>query len=164
MQTSVGRHLLRLRIAMDLLAAAKLLCSNEAGADQFAAAPGPEADADHGSAGREGETEHFGHRQRADIEADAACGNIDDEALDPWGIGRRNHKTRPPVLNAFVLALAEVFTVSRHAAPPSGYHTAKFLSGGYREKLTEALQEPGIADENGTGLVNANVKVTILTT
>jgi hypothetical protein len=63
-----------------------------------------------------------------------------------------------------VLALAEVFTVSGHAAPPSGYRKAKLLSGGYREKLISALREPEIEGENGTGLVNINVKVIFFTT
>jgi hypothetical protein len=38
------------------------------------------------------------------------------------------------------------------------------LRGGYREKLTGALREPGVIDENGTGSVNNNVKVTFFTT
>src|SRR4051812_1220916 len=109
MEASVGLggHFLPPRIAM-ALAAAKLLGADEPRAEQLAAPPCPHADAHHRAAGGEGEPEHFRHRERADVEADAALGYIDDEALDPRRIWRRNHKARPPNLDSVVLTVAEV--------------------------------------------------------
>ncbi len=67
-------------------------------------------------------------------------------------------------LDPFVFAFAEVFSVSTHRVPPSGYRKAKLLSGGYREKLIMVLREPEMNGENGTGPINNNVKVTFFTT
>ena len=113
----------------------KLLGTDKTGAEKFAPAPGNRAHPKHLAACREGEAEQFWHRQRPDLEANAVVGDVDDHAFDPWRIGRRDDEPRPPILDPFVLALAEVFTVSGHAAAPSGYRKAKLLSGGYREKL-----------------------------
>src|SRR3954454_20811420 len=138
----LGRHVLPPRIAV-ALAAAKLLGADEARAEQFAAPPRPHADPHHRAAGGEGQAEHFWDRERADVEADAALGYIDDEAFDPRRIRCRNHKARPPNLDSMVLTVAEVFAMSRHPGPPFRYRNAKPLSGGYGEKLTRGLREPG---------------------
>src|SRR4051794_39811101 len=138
----LGLRLLPPRFAGSLFAIAKLLCIDKPRPQQFAAPPRPDADPHHRAAGGEGKPEHFGHRQRADVEADPALGNIDDEALDPWRVRRRNDKARPPHLHPVVLTISEILAMSRHAAPPLEYRRAKPLSGRYGKKLTTPLREP----------------------
>jgi hypothetical protein len=107
------------RIAIGLLAAPQLLCGDKSGPDQFAAPPGPKTNPDNRAAGREGHAENLGHRQRPDVEAHPAFGDIDDEAFDPRRVRGRDDEARPAVFDPFVLALAKVFTVSRHTVPSS---------------------------------------------
>src|SRR5438128_9054735 len=99
LSSSLGGLFLNPRVAVALLAVAQLLCGDKPRAEQFAAPPRPDADAHHRAAGGEGKPEHLWYRQRADVETDAAFGDVDDEALDPGRVGRRNHKARPPHLN-----------------------------------------------------------------
>src|SRR3981189_408298 len=112
-----------------------LFRSDEAGADKSAPAP------DHGThpndfaARRECEAEKFRHRQRTDVQASAVFGNIDDHALDPWRVGRRNQKSRLVQIDANIFAIAEVLAVSCHRIPLSRLPRRKYLSSPYRKKL-----------------------------
>lgn len=160
----LDRLFLKPRGIISLFTLAKLLWSDKARANQLAAPPGPEADADHRAAGGEGETEHFGYRQRADVEADAAFRNVDDEAFDPRSIGRGNHETRPTNLDPFVPALAKVFTMSRHPGSPLDVPWRKTLEGPLGREVNSGFTGTGQRRKNWTLLLNKSVTVTVLTT
>src|ERR1700716_2838389 len=61
--------------------------------------------------------------------------NIDDHALDPWRVGRRNQKSRLVQIDANIFAIAEVLAVSCHRIPLSRLPRRKYLSSPYRKKL-----------------------------
>jgi len=107
MPRSVGR--LKLRIGgIRLKTLPKLSRGDEARADQFTPAPDQRAHPKHFSAGGEGEAEKLRHRQRADIEANAVVGHIDDQAFEPRRIRRRDKKSRLMQLDPNMPARAEV--------------------------------------------------------
>jgi len=95
-------------------ALAQLPSGDEAGAEPFALAPDQQAHPKHLAAPGECEAEYLGHRHGADIQAGAFLGHIDNGALDPWRVGRRDQESRLVHVDPDVLALAEVLAVSRH--------------------------------------------------
>src|ERR1700677_4858047 len=92
----------------------QLLGGHEAGADQLAPSPDQRANPEHLAARGEGEAEYLRHRQRADIEANPALGNVEDHALDPRRIRCRDQEAGLVQVDPDILACAEAFAVSRH--------------------------------------------------
>ena len=70
----------------------QLFGGNKAGAEPLALAPDQQADPKHLAAPGECEAEDLRHRHSADIQADAVLGNVEDGALDPWRVGRRDQQ------------------------------------------------------------------------
>src|SRR5882757_9356327 len=105
----------------------KLLCGNEAGADQFAAAPDQRAHPKHLTARGEGKAEQFGHREVADFETGAVLGNVDHMALDPRRIRRWDQESGFAQVDPDMLARTEIFAVSGHDFPQAGKSRRKYL-------------------------------------
>src|SRR6202165_1203829 len=115
---AAGRRFLKRRIGLCRLEAfPELFGGDEPGADAFAVAPGQRTYPENLAARRECQAEYLGHRQRADLEGRAGIGNIDDQALDPWRVRRRNQKSLLVQIDPNPPARAEVFTGSRHRSP-----------------------------------------------
>lgn len=69
---------------------AKLSGADEAGANQFALAPDQRADSKNLAPCSESKAEQVRYREAADLHTRTAFGNIDDRALDPRRIRRRD--------------------------------------------------------------------------
>src|SRR5437667_8345837 len=87
---------------------------DESDADQFAPAPDQRAYPPHLAARGQRKAEHFWHREVAHVEAGAVLGNIEDVALDPWRIRRRNQESPLAQVDPYELAGTQIFAVSRH--------------------------------------------------
>ena len=105
----------------------KLFRGDEARADKFALAPDQRTYPKNLAARGEGKAEQLRDRQRADIKASAAIGDLDDQAFDPRRVGRRDQKSLLLQIDPDILACAEVLAVSRHGSPPRGKAYAKML-------------------------------------
>jgi len=83
-------------------------------AEPLALAPDQQAYPKHLTTPGECKTEDLRHRHSADIQTGAVLGHVDNGALDPWRIGRRNQESRLVQVDPHTLAAAGIFTVSRH--------------------------------------------------
>src|ERR1700724_3229894 len=115
---SAGRRFLKLRICLCRLKAfPELFGGDEPGADAFAVAPSQRTYPENLAARRECQAEYLGHRQRADLEGRAGVGNVDDQAIDPWRVRRRNQKSLLVQIDPNPPARAKVFAGSGHRSP-----------------------------------------------
>ena len=83
----------RIRFAGRRNAFSQLLGGDEADADQFALAPDQRAYPPHLAACRQRKAEHLRDGKIANIQAGAVLGNVEDVALDPCCIRRRNQES-----------------------------------------------------------------------
>src|SRR6476646_881675 len=87
---------------------------DEPDTDKFAPAPDQRAYPPHLAARGEGKAEHLGNREVAHIQAGAVVGNVEDVALDPRRIRRRDQESLLAQVDPNELAGTKVFAVSRH--------------------------------------------------
>src|ERR1700687_3223761 len=130
---SVGRRVQKRRIGVSRhQTLPKLFRGDEAGADKFAPAPDQRTYPKDFAARCECQAEKVRHRQRADIQASAVVGDIDDQALDPWRLGRRNQKSRLVQIDPNLFAAAAVPALSCHLIPLGPKPRQKYLNTSYR--------------------------------
>ncbi|MHB8272646.1 hypothetical protein [Bradyrhizobium sp.] len=123
------------------LALAQLLGGKIAGANEFASPPCDVADADNGSMAVEGDAEYFRNGERADFNAEAAGGHVDNKALKPRRVRCGNDEAWPPILNPFMPSVAEILGVSYESSIVG--IVWQYLARRLENLLTIGDREPG---------------------